>query len=123
MAVEFVRVGDVITYSNTGSAISKGAVVVMKHTIGIALDDIAATTGVGPVAISGHFKGLPKVTAAVFVQGEKLIWDESEDKFDDSAATPATTDITGACIAAVAGLNGETTCEVILTPGNTTLTP
>lgn len=114
--------GNVITYSNTGSAISAGDVVVLKHGIGIALTDIAATSGTGAVAVEGVFSGVPKVSAAVFVVGEKLIWDTSASAFDDSAATPATGDITGAVVAWAAGANGETTCTVKLTPGNTTLT-
>ena len=39
MAVQFLQVGDTINYSNAGSAISAGAVVIMGHTIGIALVD------------------------------------------------------------------------------------
>lgn len=114
--------GRVITYSNAGSAIAAGDVVVMGHTIGIALSAIAATTGTGPVAVEGVFSGVPKVTAAVFGQGEKLIWDVSAGKFDDSAATPATGDVTGAVVAWVAGANLETTCTIKLCPGNATVT-
>ena len=58
--------------------------------------------------------------------GEKLVFDISANSnvgaFDDSAATPATGDVTGSAIAAVAGSNGQTECVVILTPGNATLT-
>lgn len=113
---------DVILYTNAGAAIAAGDVVVMKHTIGIALVAIAASTGTGNVAIGGIVSGVPKVSAAVFVVGEKLIYDVSAGAFDDSAATPATGDITGAVVAVVAGANAETTCTVKLTPGNATLT-
>lgn len=122
MTIKAQQDGNVITYSNTGSAITAGSVVAMSHMIGIALTDIAATTGTGAVAVEGVFSGIPKVTAAVFAVGEKLIWDTSAGKFDDAAATPATGDITGACVAWVAGANGETTCTIKLTPGNATLT-
>jgi predicted RecA/RadA family phage recombinase len=122
MASSYQQEGSVITYSNAGSAIAAGDVVVMGHTIGIALSAIAATTGTGPVAIEGVFSGIPKVSAAVFAQGEKLIWDVSAGKFDDSAATPATGDVTGAAIAWVAGANLETTCTIKLTNGNNTVT-
>lgn len=122
MTIKAQQDGKVITYSNTGSAITAGSVVVMSHMIGIALTDIAATSGTGAVAVEGVFSGIPKVTAAVFAVGEKLIWDTSAGKFDDAAATPATGDITGACVAWVAGANGETTCTIKLTPGNATLT-
>lgn len=122
MTIKAQQDGKVITYSNTGSAITAGSVVVMSHMIGIALTDIAATSGTGAVAVEGVFSGIPKVTAAVFAVGEKLIWDTSAGKFDDAAATPASGDITGAVVAWVAGANGETTCTVKLTPGNATLT-
>jgi len=69
---------------------------------------------------------VPKVAAAVFAQGEKLVFDVSANgglgAFDDSAAVPAAGDVTGGAIAWVAGANAETTCTIKLTPGNTTLT-
>ena len=78
------------------------------------------------VALEGVFSGVPKVSDAVFVQGEKLVFDVSANgalgAFDDSAATPASGDITGGAIAWVAGANLETTCTIKLTPGNTTVT-
>lgn len=121
MATNHVQGGGVIQYANAGSAIAAGDVVVMGHTIGVALEDIAASTGVGSVAVEGVYT-VPKVAAAVFAQGEKLIYDVSAGAFDDSAATPATGDITGGAIAFVAGANNETTCVVKLTPGNATKT-
>jgi len=122
MTTKYESDGKVIQYTNAGSAIASGDVVVMGNTIGIALEDIAATTGVGSVAIEGVFNNVPKVTAAVFVKGEKLIWDVSAGKFDDAAASPATGDVTGGAIAWIAGANLETTCTIKLTPGNNTVT-
>lgn len=107
--------------NGTGSAVVSGQVVAVGNTIGIAVGDIAAGAS-GELAIEGVFSDIPKVTAAVFAQGEKLIWDASAAKFDDSAATPAAGDITGGAVAFVAGANLETTCTIKLTPGNTTLT-
>jgi predicted RecA/RadA family phage recombinase len=123
MTTKFVQEGNVINYTNAGSAIAAGDVVVMGHMIGVALTDIAASGGVGAVAIEGVFT-VPKVSAAVFTQGEKLIFDVSASPpaFDDSSATPATGDITGGAVAMVAGANTETTCVVKLTPGNATKT-
>jgi predicted RecA/RadA family phage recombinase len=122
MAAKFLKVGDSVDYT-AGADIAKGDLVVMGHTIGIALEDIA-NGATGPVAIEGVFSGVPKVSAAVFAVGEKLILDVSAtpNAFDDSSATPATGDITGAAIAVVAGANGETTCTIKLTPGNATVT-
>ena len=114
MTTKYQQEGGVITYANSGSAIAASDVVVMGHTIGIALTDIARQ----PAAARSRSKAssrVPKVTAAVFTQGEKLIWDVSAGKFDDSAATPATGDVTGAAIAWVAGANNETTCTIKLT--------
>lgn len=122
MATNFVSDGNVINWTNgTGSAVSSGDVVAMGHCIGIALVDIA-NGATGSVALEGVFT-VPKVSAAVFTQGEKLIWDASASAFDDSAATPATGDITGGAVAWIAGANTETTCTVKLTPGNATKTP
>ncbi len=120
MTTKHVQRGDVIDYVNAGSAIAAGAVVVLGHTIGVALTDIA-TGATGAVAVEGVFT-VPKVSAAVFAQGEKLIYDVSASQFDDSLATPATGDLTGGAVAFVAGANLETTCVVKLTPGNATKT-
>lgn len=118
MATNFKSDGRSITWSNgTGSAVSSGDVVELTNMIGVALDDIADGAS-GAVAIEGEFSGLPKVSAAVFAVGEKLIWDTSASAFDDSSATPATGDITGGAVATVAGADAETTCTAILTPGN-----
>ena len=121
MATNFIAEGNSVAWTNgTGSAVSSGDVVEMSHTIGIAITDIA-DGATGTVAIEGVFN-VPKVSAAVFSAGEKLIWDTSAGAFDDSSATPATGDITGGAIAAADGANTETTCTVKLTPGNATLT-
>ena len=119
MTTKYKSTGSVVDHV-AGSAIASGDVVVLKHCIGIALADIA-NGATGAVAIEGEFE-VPKVTAAVFVQGEKLIWDTSVSKFDDSAATPAAGDITGAVIATLAGTSSDTVARVKLTPGNATLT-
>lgn len=124
MTDKFVARGDIVNYIAAGT-ITSGQVVKMSHTLGVALKSGVSGDTI-PVAIEGVFE-LNKVDAAVFVVGEKLIWDVSEDTnaggFDDSAATPASGDVTGAAIAMRAGANGETTCLVKLTPGNATLTP
>lgn len=123
MTKKFVAEGDVMDYV-AGGTITAGQVVVLKHILGVALKG-GGSGDVIPVAIEGVFE-LPKVSAAVFVQGEKLIFDISAasgaGEFDDSAASPATGDITGGAVAMRAGLNTETTCLVKLTPGNATLT-
>lgn len=121
MTTKYSERGTVIPYTNAGSAILAGAVVALKHCIGIALTDIAASTGVGSVQISGVFL-VPKATGTAWINGEKLLWDTSAAKLDASSATPATGDIMGACIAFGAAASGDATGYVLLTPGNTTLT-
>lgn len=124
MTTKLVQTDGVKLYANAGSAITSGSVVVASHMIGVALVDIAATSGTGSVDFTPGrvYSGIPKVTAAVFAVGEKLIWDVSAGKFDDAAATPAAGDITGGAIAWVAGTSSDTTCTIMLTPGNATLT-
>lgn len=116
MATNYVNDGNVITYSNSGTAISSNDVVPIGEIIGVALEDIAATTGTGSVAISGVFT-LPAVEAAVIAQGEEVIWDASEGAFEDNAHSPGTGDITGCCIAVAASGNGDTTVKVKINVG------
>jgi len=124
MATTYVGPGDVVDYVNTGSAISSGDRIEMVDTgtglLGVALDDIAATTGVGAVAITGVFT-LPKVSGAVIAQGGAVFWDTSANAVDDDQATKATGDFT--CGTAMeAGINGQTTLKVKLNGYATALT-
>lgn len=115
--------GEKLWTNGTGSTVSSGGVAPASHMIGVALVDIAnGATGTVDFTPGRVYSNIPKVTGAVFAVGEKLIWDTSAGKFDDAAATPASGDITGAVIAWEAGTNGQTTCTVMLTPGNATLT-
>lgn len=116
MATNYVQDGATLTYTNgTGSAIAAGAVVKLgateDATLGIALTDIAIAAA-GPVQIHGVFT-VAKVSAAVFKQGESLIWDASAAAFDDNQATPASGDVSGSVIAAADGANAETTCKAL----------
>lgn len=122
MSNKYVTEGKVIPWTNTtGAAVAVDQVVKVGSSIGVALGAIAIGA-VGSVALEGVFSGVPKVSAAVFAQGEKLIFDVSANgglgAFDDSSATPATGDVTGGAIAWVAGADTETTCTIKLTPGN-----
>lgn len=124
MAKTLVQDHGVKLWTNgTGADVASGGIVVAGNMIGIALGAIAnGATGSADFTPGRIYSGVPKVTAAVFAVGEKLIWDSSAGKFDDSAASPATGDITGAVVAWVAGTSSDTTCTVMLTPGNTTVT-
>lgn len=122
MAKNYVTDGKVIQWTNgTGSAVASGQVVKVGNLIGVAL--VALAIGeTGSVAVEGVFSGVPKVSGAVFAQGEKLVFDVSANgglgAFDDSAAAPATGDVTGGAVAWAAGADGQTTCTIKLTPGN-----
>lgn len=72
----FVQDGETIEYSNTGTAITAGSVVVIGKLLGIAATDIAATTGVGTVCLEGVFK-LAKNTSTAITQGDQLFWDNT----------------------------------------------
>lgn len=124
MTTRYIGPGEVIDYVNAGSAISSGDRIELVDTgtgmLGVALEDIAATTGVGAVAISGVFT-LPKVSAAVIAQGGAVFWDTSANAVDDDQATKATGDFTcGTAMAA--GANAETTLSVKLNGFATVLT-
>jgi predicted RecA/RadA family phage recombinase len=51
----------------------------------------------GEYAIEGVWD-LPFATGAAIAIGNQVIWDESEDLFDDHSATPATGDVSVCCI-------------------------
>lgn len=121
MATNYIQDGDVLTYSNAGSVITAGSVVAIGSLIGIALTDIAATSGSGSVQLRGVFS-VPKVTGTAWTQGAKLLWDASAAKFDLGTATPATGDISGCCVAAAAAASGDTTGKVLLNVGVGTIT-
>lgn len=111
MSTNYVQAGATMEWANgTGSDVSKDDVVVIGNTIAIAAVDIADGES-GTLNTEGVFT-VPKVSAAVFTQGDALIYDVSASEFDDPEATPATGDISGAVIAWADGANGETTCEV-----------
>jgi len=109
MSTNYVQEGGVIQYTNGGTAISSGDVVVMGEIIGVAMVDIA-NGETGSVAIEGVFN-LPKVDAAVIAQGESVIYDVGASEFDDNAATPATGDVSKCCVAMEG--KGATTGETI----------
>ena len=122
-----VQDGDSVTYTNAGSAISAGDPVVMGAagivTVGIALTDIAATTGVGEVAITGVFDMLA-TTGAAFTAGESVDYDDSTGLVDDNAMTPAAGDVSdfGIAMETIATAGAGSRVKVKLTPGNGAIT-
>lgn len=116
MATNKVNDGVVMEYANAGAAISSGdpveAVDNGTGMLGVALTDIAATSGVGSVAIEGVYN-LPKVSGAVIAQGGAVFWDTSAGAVDDDQATKATGDFTCGTAMESAGA-GVTTIAVKL---------
>ena len=113
--LNYVQPGTRLTWTNSGSAVSSGDVVVVGELIGVATGDIANGES-GELAIAGVFT-VPKVSAAVIGVGESVIWDASAGACDDNAATPATGDVSKCCVAWEAAGNGDTTVVVKLNVG------
>lgn len=116
MSANYKQVGNTLEYSNTGSAISSGDVVIVGGLVGIAETDIAASTGVGTVNIEGVYE-VACNTADVITVGQKLTWDASADEFVDTN-TPATGDNAGGVVAMTAAAGSVVLVEVKLLPGS-----
>lgn len=122
MSNKYVTEGKVLPWTNTtGAEVPVDTVIRVGSVLGVTLGTIGIGA-TGSVALEGVFSGVPKVSAAVFAQGEKLLFDISANggigAFDDASAAGATGDVMGGAIAWVAGANLETTCTIKLTPGD-----
>jgi predicted RecA/RadA family phage recombinase len=108
----FVKRGNRLTYSNSGSAITAGSVVVLTSgtsgMVGIAVTDIAATTGTGEVAVCGVHT-LTMLTADTGSIGTTVYWDAT-----NSRLTTTSTSNTLAGKLAAAKTNSQTTADVLL---------
>ncbi len=112
MTTKHVQPGKRISYTNGGSAITAGTVVVIGNLLAIASVDIAnGETGECEI---GEVYTCPKVSGAVIAQGETVYWDVSAGAFDDNQATPAAGDVTDGAIAWEAAGNGVTEVNVLL---------
>lgn len=113
MASNYIQEGNVIDWTNGGTAVSSGDTVAIGSNgdavLGIALVDIASGA-TGAVAVEGVFS-VAKVDAAVIAAGEFVVWDSSAGEFDDNAATPASGDVSGGAMA-IEG-KGATTGETV----------
>ena len=77
-----------LEYTNSGSAISSGDVVAFTGFCGIALEDIAATTGVGTVNVGGCEAEVTAETGVAWSVGDKIYWDGSEATKTSTSNTP-----------------------------------
>lgn len=123
MARNRVQDGQVIQWTNGGTAVVSGDAVVIGALVGVALVDIANGES-GSVAI-GQVYNLPKVDAAVIAQGESVLYDVSAAEVDDNAATPASGDLLGWGVAFEGkGVTVGENIAVLLTPNaSTVVTP
>lgn len=80
-----IQDGHVMEYQNAGSAISSGDVVIIGDRCGVALTDIAATTGKGSVELTGVYQ-FDKDGDEAFDQGDFLYWDASDSTITKTAA-------------------------------------
>ena len=87
MTTKYLQKGEVLEYANAGSAISANDVVLIGRRVGVALSDIAATTGKGSVALVGVFEAMPAVNNSAFVQGDNLYYNTSTGKFTNVYAS------------------------------------
>jgi predicted RecA/RadA family phage recombinase len=110
MATNYVQPGDSIKYSNSGSAISSGDIVAVGNRIGIAVTDIAATTGEGTVSFKGVYT-VAKDADESFAVGDALFYDSS-----DSTVTKTAIGNKWAGMAYAAADTADTTCEILLCP-------
>ncbi|MCB0249766.1 MAG: DUF2190 family protein [Anaerolineae bacterium] len=117
MSDNYIAPGNTLEYTNTGTAISSGDVVIVGHLVTIAETDIAATTGVGTVNIEGVYE-VACDSADVITVGMLLDWDASASKFVDAIGSAATGDNENGVVAVSAAGSGVTVVNVKLLPGS-----
>lgn len=107
----FVQDGKNIDYVNTGSAIAAGAVIEIPGVgCGVAVSDIAATTGVGPMRIEGVVRVAKETGTGAVTVGQKLYWDSGNSRV---TLTKSSNTLMG--FAAAPALTGDATVDVKLT--------
>jgi len=95
MATNYLQEGRVVDWTNGGSDVLSGAIVVIGSNgdavLGVAIDDIAAGA-VGAVGVEGVWD-VAKADAAVIEAGEYVLWDASASNVDDNQAVGAAGDV------------------------------
>jgi predicted RecA/RadA family phage recombinase len=110
MATNHVQKGDVIDYTNGGSAaISSGDAVIIGTLVGVALVDIAVGDA-GAVAVTEVWT-LPKNASEAITQGAKVYLNSSGD------ITATSTDNTFAGVAFAAAAGADAGVDVLLNAG------
>ena len=104
----YIQDGTRMKYTNTGTAITSGSGVLVGTKLGVAVADIAATTGTGALCMKGVVN-LPKLSTDVVAQGAALYWDDTNKRL-----TVTATSNTYAGYACKAAGNGVTTVDIDL---------
>ena len=114
-AFSMYQEGNRLLYSNAGSALVAGNIVAIatgtSGFCGICIEDIAATTGTGTVAIGGGEERVwegPKTSGEAWTQGQVLYWDGT------ALSSTSTSTSTRAGRAAYAAASAATTGYLIL---------
>ena len=116
MSLVGIDSGSIITFTNTGSAISSGDLVhIGAGLVGIAQTDIAATSGVGAVMITGRHTVTKGTPASAYPIGRLLKVGTAGNTVDLATASSTASAICTARVAK-ASITGATTVEVILVP-------
>jgi len=105
----YYKSGTQIDYTNAGSAISAGDVVTSGDILGIAVNAIAASTGVGPLQISGIVK-VTKTGSQAWTIGQPIYYSGSNTFTSASAGNT----FAGLAALAVGSGAGETTGYLLL---------
>ena len=97
MSKQYVNDGRTINVTASGSAIPAGSPVVVGALLAVAVADIA-DGATGACSIEGVHE-IPATTGAAFVQGRSIVWDVSAGSANDHAASSASGDLSGGCVA------------------------
>lgn len=111
----FISKGKTVDWTNGGSAVASGAVVIIGDLVGIAATAIAAGA-VGAVWIEGVFEVACNADD-VITQGQELDWDASALEFVDAIGSAATGDNENGVIAMTDAGATVSTVHVKLLPG------
>jgi predicted RecA/RadA family phage recombinase len=114
MAANFKGLGGSIEWTNSGTAVTAGAVVIVGDLVGIAATDIA-NGAAGTVHIEGEFE-VPCNASDTITQGMLLDWDASAGEFVDAIGSAATGDNENGVVATAD--DAGSTVLVKLLPGN-----
>lgn len=111
MAQNFIQPGDIMDYTNGGSAITSGSPVVVGSMVGVALVDIA-NGATGSVQFTGVFR-VAKKADDVVTQGAPIYWDAGN---EEATVTETDNALMGVAWTAQAGSDTEVDVKLM---GNT----